>query len=401
MVRRGPEKIGPAHPSNESPSAPKSAEIVSTSECVGETSPTAIVSADGKTARADARPRGSSTNPDENRTPRQGDRSAADRGQVAGRLGEGERERRASRSDAAQVVHDRPVPLHERVPTPRFRDFVPASGVSVAISSHARVQRPPSGGVSLHGSSDPGRREAHRREGAEAVGHPAEDGNPGPRHSKVRGPDALDRGISRGRDGGLEGPGCRGGLDPVLHHDPAEPALRRVRAMAVPSPPGRRLRQDRQAPSDLVSERPSPYRGSRPPRGRGGDAERIHTPEVSLGGWPIPRRRHDPTRDRLRADESLGGSGCLVCRRKGRRGTMGLERTRDKEALGARPDRGRGVDRPGGRPRWQGCGRSRDQSCHPRPARVIHRPGSRHRHRHDRPFRCPGRFRRLAGPPAG
>src|SRR5207247_11175308 len=107
MVRRGPEKIGPAHPSNESPSAPKSAEIVSTSECVGETSPAAIVSADGKTARADARPRGSSTNLDENRTPRQGDRSAADRGQVAGRLGGGNRERRASRSHAAQAGRDR------------------------------------------------------------------------------------------------------------------------------------------------------------------------------------------------------------------------------------------------------------------------------------------------------
>src|SRR5207244_9816597 len=115
MVRRGPERIGPEHPSNESPSAPKSAEIVSTSECVGETSPAAIASADGKTARADARPRGFSTNPDENRTPRQGDRSAADRGQVAGRLGEGERERRASRSDAAQVVLDRPVSLYERI----------------------------------------------------------------------------------------------------------------------------------------------------------------------------------------------------------------------------------------------------------------------------------------------
>src|SRR5439155_20044228 len=116
MVRRGPEKIGPAHPSSESPSAPKSAEIVSKPECVGETSPAAIASVDGKTARADARPRGSSTNPDENRTPRQGDRSAADRGQVAGRLGEGERERRASRSDAAQTVHDRAVPPHGRIP---------------------------------------------------------------------------------------------------------------------------------------------------------------------------------------------------------------------------------------------------------------------------------------------
>src|SRR5436309_15150937 len=97
MVRRGPEKIGPEHPSNESPSAPKSAEIVSTSECVGETSPAAIVSADNKTARSDARPRGSSTNLDENRTPLQGDRTAADRGHIARRLVEGAREERANR----------------------------------------------------------------------------------------------------------------------------------------------------------------------------------------------------------------------------------------------------------------------------------------------------------------
>src|SRR5439155_1113436 len=103
--------------------------------------------------------------------------------------------------------------------------------------------------------------ETHRGEGAEAVGHPEEDGDPGPRHPEVRGPHALDRGVPRGDDPGPEGPGRRGRLDAVLHHDSAESALRRLRPMAVPSPQGRRLRQDRQTPGDLVPQGPGPDQG--------------------------------------------------------------------------------------------------------------------------------------------
>src|SRR5205809_7915895 len=63
------------------------------------------------------------------------------------------------------------------------------------------------------------------------MGHPAQDGDPGPRDPEVRRPDALDRGLPRGDDRGPEGPRRRGRLDAVLHHDAAQPALRRVRPL--------------------------------------------------------------------------------------------------------------------------------------------------------------------------
>src|SRR5207253_2135921 len=110
----------------------------------------------------------------------------------------------SGRPDSSEVVHDRPISVHERVSAPRIRLVLPAGRVPVPVPAHARVQRAPSAELPLHGPPDPGRREADRGERAEAMGDPAPDGDPGPGDPEVRGPDALDRGVPRGDDGGPE-----------------------------------------------------------------------------------------------------------------------------------------------------------------------------------------------------
>src|SRR6266581_4416616 len=180
-------------------------------------------------------------------------RPAADRSQVAIRVGARTRIRRARGRRSAQVVLHGPLPVHEWVPAPGVRHLVP-----------------------------PGR-EADCGERAEAVGDPPGDGHPRPGDPEIRGSDALDRGLPRRDDGRLES--ARGGrrLDAFLHHDAAQPAVRRVRALAVPPPQGRRLRADRQAPGDLVPEGPGADRGPRSPRRRRRDADGIHAAEVPPG----------------------------------------------------------------------------------------------------------------------
>src|SRR5438034_457812 len=118
----------------------------------------------------------------------------------------------------------------------------------VPVPADGGVQRPASAGVPLHRPADPGRGEADRGEGAETVGHPPTDGDPGLGDPEVRGPDALDRRLPARDDGGPEGARRGDRLAAVLHHDAAEPAVRRVRAVAVPPPQGRRVRPDGRAP---------------------------------------------------------------------------------------------------------------------------------------------------------
>src|SRR3989442_3144228 len=210
---------------------------------------------------------GSSSPPDggETSAPRRIGRPAADRGQVAIRVGARARIRRARGGRSAEVVLHGAVPVHEWVPAPRLRNVVPAGRVPVSIPADAGVQRPPPAGVSLHRPADPGSGEADRGERAEAVGDPSGDGHPRPRDPEIRGPDALDRGLPRRDDGGPEGARRGRRLDAFLHHDTAQPALRRIRALAVPPPQGRRLRADRQAPGHLVPEGPGADGGPRSP----------------------------------------------------------------------------------------------------------------------------------------
>src|SRR5207245_9325673 len=119
--------------------------------------------------------------------------------------------------------------------TTLFRS-VPAGGVPVSIPADAGLQRPPSAGVPLHRPPDPRSRETDCGERAETVGDPPGDGHPRPRDPEIRGSDALDRGLPRRDDGRPEGARRGGRLDAFLHHDAAQPALRRVRALAVPPP---------------------------------------------------------------------------------------------------------------------------------------------------------------------
>src|SRR2546422_324348 len=145
-------------------------------------------------------------------------------------------------------------PVHERISAPGIRHVVLAGRVPVSFPPDAWLQRPPSPSVPLHRPPDPGSREADRRKRAEAVGDPPSDGHPRPRGPEVRRPDALDRSLPSRDDGGPESPRGRCRLDAVVHHDAPEPALRRIRALAVPPPEGRWLCADRQAPCHLVSE---------------------------------------------------------------------------------------------------------------------------------------------------
>src|SRR5207247_1787328 len=74
----------------------------------------------------------------------EGARPARHRGEMAGGLGKGPRVRREGRSGPPEMVLDRPLSLHERIPASRLRDLVPAGGVPVAVPTDARLQRPPS-----------------------------------------------------------------------------------------------------------------------------------------------------------------------------------------------------------------------------------------------------------------
>src|SRR5207245_1722514 len=205
----------------------------------------------------------------------------------------------------------------------------------------------------------------------------------------------------RGDDGGPEGAGRRGRLDPVVHHDAPQPALRRVRPVAVPPPEGGRLREDRQASRDLVPERPGADRGPRSLGGRRRDADGVHAPQVPPGGRPVPRRGDDPPGDRVRPDEPVGRSRGDVRRCAGRRRTVDRERARGEETRGARQVRGgRGAD-PGDRVARPGRGRSRHQPRDPDPPELLHRPRPRDRDRHECPVGRPGRLRRPAGFAAG
>src|SRR5439155_919225 len=168
---------------------------------------------------------------------------------------------------------------------------------------------PPSGGVPLHRPPDPRSGKADRGERAEAVGDPPGHGHPRPRDPEVRGSDALDRRLPCGDDGGLEGPGRGRRLDAVVHHDAAQPAVRCVRALAVPPPQGRRVCADRQAPGHLVPDGPGTDRGPRSARGQWRDPDGVHAAQVPPGRRPVPRRGDDPARDRVRPDEPLGRSG--------------------------------------------------------------------------------------------
>src|SRR5713101_268287 len=104
-------------------------------------------------------------------------RPAADRGQVAIRVGARTCIRRARGGRSAEVVLHRAVPIHERVPAPRVRNVVPAGRVPVSIPANAGLQRPAPAGVPLHRPADPGSGEADCGEGAEAVGDPSGDGD--------------------------------------------------------------------------------------------------------------------------------------------------------------------------------------------------------------------------------
>src|SRR5436309_10085443 len=191
------------------------------------------------------------------------ERPAADRGEVAIRVGAGAGICRARGRPPAEVVLQRAVSVHERVPAPGLRYLLPARGVPVSLPTDARLQRPPSAGVPLHRPPDPGGGKADRGERAEAVGDPPGHGHPRPRDPEVRGSDALDRRLPCGDDGGLEGPWRGRRLDAVVHHDAAQPAVRCVRALAVPPPQGRWVCADRQAPGHLVPEGPGTDRGPR------------------------------------------------------------------------------------------------------------------------------------------
>src|SRR5205809_1041944 len=90
----------------------------------------------------------------------EGPRPEGHRAEMAGGLGEGPRVRREGRSGPPEMVLDRPLSVHEWIPAPRVRDLVPAGGVPVAVPPDARLQRPPSAGVPLHGPPHPRRREA-------------------------------------------------------------------------------------------------------------------------------------------------------------------------------------------------------------------------------------------------
>src|SRR2546428_50794 len=162
--------------------------------------------------------------------------------------------RKKSQPRPAEWVYHGSVSIQEWVPAPRVRYVVLAGRVPVSFPPDAWLQRPPSPSVPLHRPPDPGSREADRRKRAEAVGDPPSDGHPRPRGPEVRRPDALDRSLPSRDDGGPESPRGRCRLDAVVHHDAPEPALRRIRALAVPPPEGRWLCADRQAPCDLVSE---------------------------------------------------------------------------------------------------------------------------------------------------
>src|SRR5881396_2409984 len=392
----GPEKKGPNPPRSAATEAPAG-------ETQAGSEPTGSPSASRPAARHEAAAEGPLSPPvpsagSQGRDTAEGPRPARHRGEMAGGLGEGPRVRREGRSAPPEMVLDRPLSVHERISASRLRNLVPAGVVPVAVPPDARLQRPPSPGLPLHGPPDPRRREARGREGTEAMGHPAQDGDPGPRDPEVRRPDALDRGLPRGDDRGPEGPRGRGRLDAVLHHDAPQPALRRVRPLAVPSSQGRRLRQDRQAPGDLVPERPGADRGPRPDRGGRRGADGVHAPQVPPRGRPVPRRGDDPAGDRLRADEPLGRSEGPLLRRKGRRGTMDPERARREETLRAGEDGGHRVNSPRGRPDWQRRGRARDQPRDPGPSRLLHRPGPRDGPRDERAFRCAGRLRCPPGP---
>src|SRR2546422_863205 len=173
-----------------------------------------------------------------------------------------------------------------------------------------RVDRRGCGGRRGHACArapeDLGRRKGNGGESAEEGGDPRGVGPP--RRGTPKFGDSVDwEGVLPRRDDGrLEGARRGRRLDAFLHYDAAHPAVRRVRALAVPPPQGRRLRADRQAPGHLVPEGPGADRGPRSPRGRGRDADGIHAAEVPLGRRPVPRRGDDPARDRVRADEPLG-----------------------------------------------------------------------------------------------
>src|SRR3989475_4789353 len=220
-------------------------------------------------AKAPSRPNPAQESAGARARPRAGERPerrgtgppAEDRGEVAIRVGARTRVRRARGCRPPEVVFDRAVSVHERIPAPGVWYLVPAGRVPVSFPPDARLQRAPSPGVPLHGPPDPGGRETDRGERAEAVGDPPGDGHPRPRDPEVRRSDALDRGLSGRHDGGPEGPRRGGRLDAVLHQDAAQPAVRRVRALAVPPPQGWRLCADRQAPGHLVPEGPGADRG--------------------------------------------------------------------------------------------------------------------------------------------
>src|SRR5437773_11175633 len=144
----GPEKKGPNPPRSAAAEAP-AGETQAGSEPTG--SPSAIRPAAGHEAAAE----GPISPPvpsagSQGRDTAEGPRPARHRGEMAGGLGKGPRVRREGRSGPPEMVLDRPLSVHERIPASRVRDLVPAGGVPVAVPPDARLQRPPSASVPLH-----------------------------------------------------------------------------------------------------------------------------------------------------------------------------------------------------------------------------------------------------------
>src|SRR6267143_5182458 len=89
---------------------------------------------------------------------------------MANGLGRRRRVHGEGRPVTAQVVFHGPVSVHEWVPAPGLRDFVPQGRVPIPVPPDAWLQRPSSSSLPLHGAPDPGCGETHRGEGAEAMG---------------------------------------------------------------------------------------------------------------------------------------------------------------------------------------------------------------------------------------
>src|SRR3972149_2800705 len=198
--------------------------------------------------------------------------------EVAARVGPGPPFRGQRAARPPKVVFERSVPISGRLHPPRAGNRVSSRRVSVPVSPHGRVPRPPPAGVPLYGPPPRRRRETCRREGSEADRGPASDGGPGSGDPEVRRPAPLDRRVPACDDGGSSAPGRRGRLASFVHYNGLEPPVRCVCKVAVPKAPRGRVCTAREAPRDLVPTRPSADRGPRPTGRRGGGARRGPAP---------------------------------------------------------------------------------------------------------------------------